>query len=111
MNNRSWDLMNDLDLTSNKICSAREIIESAIDRIQQRQYDKAEILMNSAYEFLGYYLNDFDEKFKLAWKETIVKQKVNDYNALSHQSVHYTEEELDAMCHKAEKENKKKKIL
>ena len=32
-------------------------------------------MMSAAYEFLGYYLDEFDEKFKLAWQETVVKQK------------------------------------
>lgn len=67
--------MNDLDGVTFKICSAREIIDNAIDKIQEHQYDKAETLMNAAYEFLEYYLAEFDDKFQLAWKETVVKQK------------------------------------
>jgi hypothetical protein len=32
-------------------------------------------MANASYEFLGYYLEEFDEKFKKAWAETVVKQK------------------------------------
>ena len=67
--------MNELEMITSKICSAREIIDAAIDRIQEHQYDKAETMMSAAYEFLGYYLDEFDEKFKDAWQETVVARK------------------------------------
>lgn len=67
--------MNDLEMITSKICSAREIIDTAVEAIQKHDYDKAEILAMAAYEFLEYYLGEFDEKFKLAWQETVVKQK------------------------------------
>ena len=65
--------MNELEMVTSKICSAREILDSAVDRLQEHQYDKAETLMYAADEFLQYYLEDFDRKFKLAWKETVTK--------------------------------------
>ena len=58
MSNKVWDVMNDLEMVTSKICSAREIIDAAIDRNQEHQYDKAEIMMSAAYEFLGYYLEE-----------------------------------------------------
>ena len=70
-----WRTMNELEMVTSKICSAREIIDAAIDRIQEHQYDKAETMMSAAYEFLGYYLDEFDEKFKDAWQETVVARK------------------------------------
>jgi hypothetical protein len=75
MVSKVWETMNELEMITSKICSAREIIDAAIDRIQEHQYDKAETMMSAAYEFLGYYLNEFDEKFKLAWQETVVAGK------------------------------------
>jgi hypothetical protein len=75
MVNKVWETMNELEMITSKICSAREIIDAAIDRIQEHQYDKAETMMSAAYEFLEYYLNEFDEKFKLAWQETVVAGK------------------------------------
>ena len=73
-----WNVMNDLEMVTSKICSAREIIDSVADAIQKSDYDKAETLAVAAYEFLGYYLEDFDVKFKKAWNEAVVKLKVDD---------------------------------
>jgi len=70
--------MNDLEMVTSKICSAREIIDTAAEAIQRNEYDKAETLAMAAYEFLGYYLEEFDAKFKLAWQETVVKLKEED---------------------------------
>ena len=67
--------MNDLEMVTSKISSARGILDSAIDRLQEHQYDKAETLLYAADEFLQYYLEDFDRKFKDAWKETVTKVK------------------------------------
>ena len=70
-----WEVMNDLEMVTSKIVSAREIIDTAAEAIQRNEYDKAETLAMAAYEFLGYYLEEFDVKFKLAWQETVVKKK------------------------------------
>ena len=115
--------MNDLEMVTSKICSAREIIDAAIDRIQEHQYDKAEMMMSAAYEFLEYYLGEFDEKFKLAWQETVVKSNQVEYTATgekwnsfwedvnnwSEEPQQYTEEELNAMCDKAASDEEKDK--
>jgi hypothetical protein len=68
-----WNVMNELEMVAAKICSAREILDSAVDRLQKHQYDKAETLLYAADEFLQYYLEDFDRKFKDAWQETVTK--------------------------------------
>jgi hypothetical protein len=92
--NRLWDVMNDLEMVTSKIVSAREIIDSAAEAIQKQDYNKAETLAMAAYEFLGYYLDEHDSKFQLAWQETILKQRS--------ECKHYTDEELSAMCDAAE---------
>ena len=73
-----WEVMNDLEMITSKICSAREMIDIAAESIQNSDYDRAEAMANAAYEFLGYYLEEFDVKFKKAWKETVVKSKEDD---------------------------------
>ena len=73
-----WNSLNELEMVTSKICSAREILDSAVDRLQEHQYDKAETLLYAADEFLQYYLEEFDRKFKDAWKETVVKLKEED---------------------------------
>jgi hypothetical protein len=68
-----WNSLNELEMVTSKIVSAREILDSAIDRLQEHQYDKTETLLYAADEFLQYYLEEFDRKFKDAWKETVTK--------------------------------------
>ena len=113
MPSKMWTVMNDLDVVTSKICSAREILDCAIDRLQEHQYDKVEQLMYAVDEFLQYYLAEFDEKFKLAWQETVVKQKKEEDDAWDavnrekeyYEPTQYTDEELDAMCDAAEKKS------
>ena len=123
MASKVWDVMNDLEMVTSKICSAREIIDSAIDRIQEHQYDRAEMMMSAAYEYLEYYLQEFDEKFKLAWQETVKKQSEFQYTATGEkwpiddcmpswghsdmEALKYSDEELDAMCDKAASDQEK----
>ena len=72
---RVWEKMNSLEMVTTKVSSAREILDCAVDRLQEHQYDKAETLLYAADEFLQYYLEEFDRKFKDAWKETVTKLK------------------------------------
>ena len=111
---RAWKTLNELEAVSSKICSAREILDSAIVSLETGNRQKTETLMYAVDEYLQYYLEEFDRKFKDAWNETIVKLKqeeVDDYmrpwghsdmEALSQ----YTDEEMNAMCDNAAKEDK-----
>jgi hypothetical protein len=80
---RVWEKMNDLEMVSTKISSAREILDCAVDRLQEHQYDKAETLLYAADEFLQYYLEEFDRKFKDAWAETVTKVHQEEYSVSS----------------------------
>ena len=80
---RVWEKMNDLDMVTSKISSAREILDCAVDRLQEHQYDKAETLLYAADEFLQYYLEEFDRKFKDAWAETVTKVHQEEYSVSS----------------------------
>jgi len=73
-----WEVMNDLEMVTTKVVSALEIIDCASDAIQHNDYSRAETLISAAYEFLGYYLDEFDKKFKYAWKETVVANSIDD---------------------------------
>ena len=108
-----WDTMNELEMVTSKICSAREILDSAIDKLEEHQYDKAETLLYAADEFLQYYLQEFDTKFKDAWKETVTKlkqQEIDDcmppWGHSDMEALRYTDKEMDAMCDNAAKEDK-----
>ena len=113
-----WNTMNELEMVTSKISSAREILDSAIDKLEEHQYDKAGTLLYAADEFLQYYLQEFDTKFKDAWKETVSKVKQqeiddcmppwghSDMEALRYIPQHYTDKEMDAMCDNAAKQDK-----
>jgi antitoxin component of MazEF toxin-antitoxin module len=68
-----WESMNSLEMVTCKICSAREILDSAISALENGNKEKVETLMYATNEFLEYYLKEFDEKFKIAWKEIVTK--------------------------------------
>ena len=70
-----WSTMNELESVTSKICSAREILDSAIDALENHNLKKTETLMYAVDEYLQYYLQEFDTKFKDAWKETVSKVK------------------------------------
>ena len=111
---KTWAAMNELESVTSKICSARAILDSAIVSLESGNREKTETLMYAVDEYLQYYLEEFDRKFKDAWDETVTKLKqeeMDDYmrpwghsdmEALSQ----YTDEEMDAMCDNAAKEDK-----
>ena len=108
-----WNVMNDLEMVTSKICSAREILDSAIDKLEEHQYDKAGTLLYAADEFLQYYLQEFDRKFKDAWKETVTKvkqQEIDDcmppWGHSDMEALRYADKEMDAMCDNAAKQDK-----
>ena len=108
-----WNVMNELEMVTSKICSAREILDSAIDKLEEHQYDKAGTLLYAADEFLQYYLQEFDTKFKDAWKETVTKvkqQEIDDcmppWGHSDMEALRYTDKEMDAMCDNAAKQDK-----
>jgi hypothetical protein len=108
-----WNVMNDLEMVTTKISSAREILDSAIDKLEEHQYDKAGTLLYATDEFLQYYLQEFDTKFKDAWKETVTKvkqQEIDDcmppWGHSDMEALRYTDKEMDAMCDNAAKQDK-----
>ena len=72
---RVWSTLNELESVTSKISSAREILDSAIDALENHKLEKTGTLLYAVNEFLQYYLEDFDRKFKDAWKETVTKLK------------------------------------
>lgn len=77
---KKWEVMNDLEMTVSKICSAREILDCAIEKLMEGDRGKTETLMCAADEFLQMFIKDFDEKFKVAWNEVIVNHKEENLN-------------------------------
>lgn len=110
-----WRTMNDLEQVIAKVISAREMIDVANEALEYNQKERAEKMTMAAYEFLGYFIEEFDEKFKDAWQATVGDLRDGDreaeckgawdsfweenYYPEEHQQ--YTEEELNAMCDEA----------
>ena len=134
---RVWDTMNDLETIISKVVSAREMVDVANEALEYNQKERAEKLTMAAYEFLGYFIEEFDEKFKDAWQATVgdlregdvretyscdkndqspeCKNAWNDFWEKSYYpeeyGSQYTDEELIAMCDAAEKEHRVKKWI
>lgn len=66
-----WRTMNDLESIISKVVSAREMIDVANEALEYNQKERAEKLTMAAYEFLGYFIEEFDGKFKDAWQATV----------------------------------------
>ena len=73
-----WDTMNALESVTSKICSVREILECAIEAHENHKQEKVEHLLYAVDEFLQYYLQEFDGKFKDAWQATVGDLRDND---------------------------------
>jgi hypothetical protein len=108
-----WNSLNELEMVTSKICSAREILDSAITSLESGNREKTETLMYAVDEFLQYYLEEFDRKFKDAWAETVVKLKEKEiddcmppWGHSDMEALRYTDEEMDAMCDNAAKQDK-----
>ena len=89
---KTWEALNSLESVTSKICSAREILDSAIESLESGNRQKTETLLYAVDEFLQYYLEDFDRKFKVAWNETVVKLHKEDedhYNAVLSEKEYY----------------------
>ena len=126
--------MNAVEEVTSKICSAREILDCAMEAHEQHKYDKVNHLLHAVDEFLVYYLSEFDNKFKDAWKATVGDLRDGDVKddgmrPWGHSDLEYlandiltkdrisnfpgeqyTDEELNAMCDKAEADEKKDKV-
>jgi len=103
---KAWDTMNELEMCITKVNSAREILDVASETLAEHKFGKTEHLIDAAYEFLGYFVNEFDSKFKKAWQATVVaaheeQETIQDKKY----AAQYTDEELNAMCDAAEKQH------
>jgi hypothetical protein len=98
-----WDSMNELDMMTSKLGYVKTTIDTALEAIDNRDYQKAESLMFLCSEFVEYYLQDYDTKFQRAWATTTtIGKELDDVRAkLSRlenpDNPQYTDEEMEAM--------------
>ena len=88
-----WRTMNDVESVTSKICSAREILDCAMEAHENHKHDKVEHLLHAVDEFLVYYLSEFDDKFRLAWQATVGDLRDGDVKKWdAWEETHYPEE-------------------
>jgi len=61
-----WEVMNDLEVSFNKITYIKEILESSIECIDNAQYDRAEALTSASKTLVEWFITEYDEKFRRA---------------------------------------------
>lgn len=103
-----WNSMNELDMMTSKLGYIKTAINTALESIDNRNYEKAESFMFLCSEFIEYYLQDYDTKFSSAWSTAIgAGKELDEVRAIlsrldNPDNPQYTDEELEAMCNKAE---------
>lgn len=88
-----WETMNEVESVTSKICSAREILDCAINAHQEHKHEKVEHLLYAVDEFLQHYLAEFDDKFKKAWQATVGDLRDGDVKKWNEWEEHYYPEE------------------
>ena len=99
-----WDIMNELDMMTSKLGYIKEMMETALEYIDNNDKTRAESLMYASCDYIKYYLDDYDRAFQLAWRTAInagkelddVRAKLSRLENL--ENPQYTEEEMEAMC-------------
>lgn len=88
-----WTVMNDLDSTITNFIQVRDLVRDNIDD------PKA---LDLAVQLLDHYIDKQDKAFQKAWKEVVLPnpETIQDKKYVAQ----YTEEELDAMCDAAERD-------
>jgi hypothetical protein len=103
-----WDGMNELDMMTSKLGYIKEMMETALEYLDNNDKQRAESLMYASCDYIKYYLEEYDRNFQIAWATTISAGKeLDDVRAkLSRlenpENPQYTEEEMEAMCNQAE---------
>ncbi len=102
-----WDSMNELDMMTSKFGYIKEMMETALECLDNNNKQRAESLMYMACDYIKYYLDDYDTNFQRAWRTAInAGKELDDVRAkLSRlenpDNPQYTEEEMEAMCNQA----------
>lgn len=79
---KAWTAMNDLEQIAVKFTHVQSILNAAIDAIAASDSHQAESLSAAASSYMEELLNQFDDKFREAWNQTISKirkEEIVDY--------------------------------
>jgi hypothetical protein len=98
-----WNSLNELDMMTSKIGYVKEMIDTSLESIDNRDYKKAESLLYITSDYIKYFLDEYDTNFQIAWSTAInAGKELDDLRAkLSRlenpENPQYTEEEMEAM--------------
>jgi hypothetical protein len=71
--NETWKAMNDLEDSFNKISTVDFLSEKLNDAVNSGNQQDVVDISHALLAFLPVYQKDFDEKFQIAWKKTVVE--------------------------------------
>jgi len=71
--NETWKVMNDLEDSFNKISTVDFLSEKLNDAVNSGNQQDVVDISHALLAFLPVYQKDFDEKFQVAWKKTVVE--------------------------------------
>jgi|DEB0MinimDraft_6_1074348.scaffolds.fasta_scaffold25173_2 hypothetical protein len=71
--NETWKVMNDLEDSFNKISTVDFLSEKLNDAVNSGNQQDVVDISHALLAFLPVYQKDFDEKFQIAWKKTVVE--------------------------------------
>ena len=71
--NETWKVMNDLEDSFNKISTVDFLLEKLNDAVNSGNQQDVVDISHALLAFLPVYQKDFDEKFQIAWKKTVVE--------------------------------------
>jgi division protein CdvB (Snf7/Vps24/ESCRT-III family) len=69
-----WQVMNDLEELTPKLCTIRELISYAAESAQIDQI-KTEHMAYASVDLIDQYLEEWDVRFKKAWNNTVLELK------------------------------------
>ena len=71
--NETWKVMNDLEDSFNKVTTVDFLSEKLNDAVNSGNQQDVVDISHALLAFLPVYQKDFDEKFQIAWKKTVVE--------------------------------------
>jgi len=98
-----WEVMNDLEVSFNKITYIKEILESSIECIDNAQYDRAEALTSASKTLVEWFITEYDEKFRRAWNNTVRELKSQELESIRNHYFTETEPKEVTQAEESEK--------
>ena len=73
----TWKAMNDLEEAFNEIGAFEFLLDQLQEAVDLQEWRKVVDTSHALLAFLPPYIQNFDDKFKVAWKQTIKRNPIN----------------------------------